>query len=475
MANWNPKKQMFAIAGGAVAICLLAAGGVYYTYGLIDEVETSIAAKHEQIQAAEAKIAKIPAVEKEVIILRENLDAYVQILPDTNKLTDFVRTLQQFERQSGILGTVLKPMPRNTKNTGRFAPIGYTYEMTATLWQFLKFTSLIENYERFVAITDFDISGGVDAGGGKGDETRDGDPVHKIRLSMLTYTYNGKSGGKETPIPDYDDKRQALHEEIWNRMQAIKIEKYEHRGHQGRRDIFIDPRERGDLRIDGPSPAEQRTVLDRFVSEITRLREMQQRMKKADTTLFEQYSLEKGLREGLEKVAGEAELAAARVTYAPYRLRWAKEVVAPIEELRGQVDQAAKAEARRPDPYLPMPELEQLVASMAEELKAGQLEDAKNRYESVGQRLAVPADDPRHELAVAAKALHTKAATAIDFKGMDIKVQGVVVNRSGRSGVLLNGEVYEEGDYVADDLLVKMVEEEQVWFVFRGLTLVRTM
>ena len=45
----------------------------------------------------------------------------------------------------------------------------------------------------------------------------------------------------------------------------------------------------------------------------------------------------------------------------------------------------------------------------------------------------------------------------------------------GSAVSLMNGEVFEEGDYIADDLLVKMVEEEQIWFVFRGLTLVRTM
>ena len=51
----------------------------------------------------------------------------------------------------------------------------------------------------------------------------------------------------------------------------------------------------------------------------------------------------------------------------------------------------------------------------------------------------------------------------------------MIVNGVGTSGVLLNGEVFEEGEFVQDDLLVKMVEEEKVWFVFRGLTLVRTM
>ena len=111
-----------------------------------------------------------------------------------------------------------------------------------------------------------------------------------------------------------------------------------------------------------------------------------------------------------------------------------------------------------------------------EAIANGQLEDARKRYEDVMDRLAVPATDPRHELAVQAKRWHLKAVTALDFQALDLAIQGVVVNGSGgRSGVLLNGEVFEEGEYVQDDLLVKQVEEEQVWFVFRGLTLVRTM
>jgi hypothetical protein len=112
---------------------------------------------------------------------------------------------------------------------------------------------------------------------------------------------------------------------------------------------------------------------------------------------------------------------------------------------------------------------------MDADCKSGQLDQAKARYEAVATRLAVPASDTRHDLVVQAKSWHVKAVTALDFKALDLKIQGVVVNRGGRSGVLVNGETYEEGDYVSDDLLVKMVEEEQVWFVFRGLTLVRTM
>lgn len=474
MAQWTQKKQLLTIAGSAALICGLAVFGVFHAQGLIQEIDAQKEQKQQAIVAAEGKIAQIPAIEKDVIVLRENLDEYVKILPDNRELNAFVRMLNQFERQSGIQGTGLiqRAVRANDKGNDRFTPIEYTYEMTATLWQFLKFMNLIENYERFVSITDFSITAG---GKGRNDETRDGDTVHSVKLTMQTYTYNGKVVGKEVAIPDYASQKEALREEIWKRMQAIRIDKYEHRGHQGRRDIFVDPRERGDANADGPSPAEQRSLVERYIGEVGKLKEMLQRMRKQDTTLFEQYALEKGIREGLEKIGNEVNVDAGRVSYAPYRLRWAKEVVAPLEDLRGQIEQATKAEIKRADPFLPQKEMEILVAEMARDCGNGQLEDAKTRYESVQNRLGVPAGDPRHALAVAAKAWHVKASTAIDFKGMDLRVQGVVVNRNGRSGVLLNGDVYEEGDYVSEELLVKLVEEEQVWFVFRGLTLVRTM
>jgi Tfp pilus assembly protein PilO len=472
MATWSQKKQLLTIGSVAACLCLSAFGGVYYAHGLIDDIQVEVEAKKQSIAAAEAKIAQIPGLEKEVIILRENLDEYVKILPDTRELNDFVRMVDQFERQSGVEGTGLIPKAtRAGKGAERFVPIEYTYEMTATLWQFLKFLNLVESYERFVAVSDFSIVAGGD---GKDDELRDGDVVHTVKMTLQTYTYNGKAAGKEVEIADYAALRESLREEIFKRMQAIRIDRYEHRGQQGRRDVLVDPRERGDLAVDGPSAAEQRAVLERYVGEVTNLRDVMQRMRRQDTTLFEQYALEKALRDGLAKLGKEIETDATKVTYAPYRLRWAREVVGPVDEIRDQFERVGKADQTR-DPYLAKPELEQLVADMRADLKAGQLEEAKGRYETVVDRLGVPAEDARHDLVVAAKALQVKASTALDFRGMDIKVQGVVVNRDGRSGVLLNGEVYEEGEYVSDELLVKLVEEEQIWFVFRGLTLVRTM
>jgi len=475
MANWSQKKLLGTIGGVALVVCGAAGGGVYYTYGVIDEVGQQTADVAAKVLAADQKIAQIPRIEKEVIILRENLGEYVKILPDTRELSEFVRMLNQFERQSGIRGTGLVPKTKNAKKGGgRFTPIVYTYEMTATLWQGLKFMNLVENFERFVSIIDFSISTG---GSGRDEETRDGDVVHTIKLTMQTYTYNKGGSGSEVEIPDYADRKEELREEIWKRMQAIRIDRYEHKGVQGRRDIFVDPRERGDLRVEGESPAEQRAILDKFVERIGVLQQMMQTIQDPATNLLRQYGLKKQFRQDLSKLVGEVEDSESRVSYAPYRLRWTNEIVQPLEKLQGLVEDPgtiAKG-TEEVDPYLPKEQIEELIAEMQTDCNNGMLEQARERYDSVRERLAVPASDARYELCVRAKEWQLKATTAIDFQGLDLQVQGVVVSHAGNSGVLLNGEVFEEGDYVQDDLLIKLVEEEQVWFVFRGLTLVRTM
>lgn len=475
MASWTQKKQLFAICGGAALVCALAVGGVFYAQGLIAEIDTAIDGKQEAIAAAETKINQIPALEKETIILRENLGECVKILPDTKSLPDFVRMINQFEKQSGIKGTGLQLKKSPTaKTTERFALIEYSYEFQGTLWEFLKFVNLIENYERFVSISDFTIQSGDK---GKQAETREGDIVHTARLTLQTYTYNGKPSGKEAVIPDYEGQVAALHEEIFKRLQGIKIEivKYQQRGNQGRRDILVDPRVRGDEQLAGAlPPKEQLPILRRHLDEVKGLDDMLQRMRRQDTTMFEQYSLEKRIKEGLEKATTAVESDSPRITYGPYKAQWAKDVVQGLARVREQLD-VKPGQAEKVDPYLSQGELEQLVADLQKFCQTGQLEEAKSRYEMDSARLNIPPAEARHDLAVAAKAWHLKATTALDFRSLDLRLQGVVVNRGGRSGVLLNGEVYEEGEYVSDELLVKLVEEEQVWFVFRGLTLVRTM
>ena len=186
--------------------------------------------------------------------------------------------------------------------------------------------------------------------------------------------------------------------------------------------------------------------------------------------MLRHFSLKNRFDSELDDALANYESEGAVIKYLPYRTRWSQEVVQPLLNMRTSPAPAPT------DPFLRAEDMKALVTLMAADCNNGQLEDARKRYEDVMDRLAVPATDPRHELAVQAKRWHLKAVTALDFQALDLAIQGVVVHGSGgRSGVLLNGEVFEEGEYVQDDLLVKQVEEEQVWFVFRGLTLVRTM
>ncbi|GDY01034.1 hypothetical protein LBMAG49_03630 [Planctomycetota bacterium] len=474
MAKLNEKQKLMAIGGSAFAICLLAGGGVYWANGLIDEVTQSIKVQDEAIAIAESKIRKIPATEKEVIILRENLAEYVKILPDTQALNEFVTTLNQFATTSGVLTQNFQPgkvAKLDTKTPQKFSKIEYDYDMTATLWQFLKFINLIENYERFISITDYSVS----QISGREAEQRDGDQVHSFKVKMETYVYNAKASGQDVEIPNYDKRRDDLKEEIWRRIRTIEIEKYEHRGGRGRRDIFIDPRDH-EGKPDGPPVEEQKAIIERFIGDLQKLKDLVSKRRKPDLTIFDIYTIDKDIAEGVDKVEIGAQEVAARqqISASPLRLRWVKEVVEPLAELRSA--RAMKDTRTHTDPFLSGEEIMQLIGSMTKLAEEGDLEGADQRYESVAQKIIVPLTDPRHDLAIAAKAMHIKVKTAIDFKNLELKIQGFIVNKEGgRSGILVNGSVFEEGEYLSDELMLRKVQEEQVYFVFRGLTLIRTL
>lgn len=474
MAKLTEKQKMLAVGGAALGICLIAGAGVVWASGLIEELEQTIEQKRTEIAAAEAKIAKVPSTEKEVVILRENLGEYVKILPEDQGLEDFVKMLNQFERSSGIQTINFqpsRPARKDGKVVERFERIEYQYELTATLWQFMKFINSIENYERLVSITDFAITP-VTA---RESETRDGDVVHSIKLTMETYTYNPASTGQDVTIPDYNDKKDLLREEIVKRMQPIRLDRYEHRGSRGRRDIFVDPRER-EGQAEGAPIEEQRAILERYLGEVQRLRAVNLKLAKPDLTIFDQFTFERELKEGLTKLeeAVQEVTQKQQITSPTLRQRWVNEVVEPLAAMKST--RGGKSEREMRDPYLSADEMQQLVDSMSQLLTEGDLQSASDRFEAISPRLLVPESDPRYSLAVAAKVLQVRVQTAIDFSALDLKIQGVVVNHEGgRSGVLLNGNVFEEGEYISDELMLRRVEEEQVWFVFRGLTLIRTL
>ena len=62
MANWTQKKILTTMGGVALGVCGLAAGGVYYTNGLIEEVDVKVASKNAAVLAADVKIKNLSLI-----------------------------------------------------------------------------------------------------------------------------------------------------------------------------------------------------------------------------------------------------------------------------------------------------------------------------------------------------------------------------------------------------------------------------
>jgi len=476
MGKLNEKQRLRGRGGGALFLCLLGGGGVYWANGLVEDETAAIAAKQGEIKAAEAKIAKIPNAEREVIVLRENLSEYVRILPNGQELEEFINVIWEFERQSGVSIGMFKPgaKSRQAKNS-KFSSVVYQFELTATIWQTMRFMNLLENHERFIKVNALQLK----SGGKKrpGDQSRSGDEiVHDIKLTVETFVYDGAGAGKEVLVPNYANKRDALSEEIFKRQQKIRMDKYDFKGDLGRRDIFVDPRlepgeERGDLPLE-----EQKRLLDNYIGIVQGLRDLFRRAKDPETIVLEQYRFLKSLKEGLAIAAPEIKDIEERglISYVVYDSQWKKDVRQPLLELQERIADSSAAGAAAVDPWLDADEFEGVIAQMEDDLSNGDLAEAKGLFEGVRDKIAVPADDERFALRVRLEGLYKRTAVAIEFSKKTLDIQGVMVNEAGLSGVLLNGTVYEEGEYIDEDLFVRTVSSEQVAFVYQGFVLIKT-
>jgi len=470
----SENKQLLLVGATTVVLCGIAGFGVYWAKGEAELMREQIQRTEAEIAAAEVKIKKIPDLERQVIILRENLKEYLKILPEKQELNTFMRAMNQFMAQSGVDMERSTPGRPAGRKGAEFEEWTYTFEFRATLWQFLKFANFFENYERFVSIKSFQLTaGGTDPRAE--NEVADGDVQHRVNMMVATYVYTGSATGADVNIPNYAGKQQALAEEILKNLQAIRVDRYEFRDARGRRDIFVDPREFSYGNRDagaGLPLQQQKKLLDDFAEEVSRLQTLQKRTREEGITIFERYNLERELKTGLaelSKKAGELEQQKA-ISYQPFKYQWVKRVSQPLELLARELSSDGRP---ADDKFLPRKELEALLAAMNNDLVTGEMQAAKDRYDAVQDRLRVPPEDDRAPLVEQIRDRYLRATIALEFSQQKLDITGVVVNDEGRSGLILNGTVYQEGDYVNDELLIKAVGREQVEFVYKGFTLVK--
>ncbi|MCC6670547.1 MAG: type 4a pilus biogenesis protein PilO [Planctomycetes bacterium] len=471
MKKLNEKQKLLIVAGSAVLLCGLAGAGVWWAKDLAQQERDSVAAVRTQIQAAEAKIAKIPALERDVIILRECVHEYVKILPEERELSNFLRATNQFARQAGVVLDQAVPGKASAAGgSSKFDRYTYSLQFKGTLWQFMRFTNFFESYERFVNVRNFSLTADNRR---KGSPQPGEDAIHQVQMTLETYVYTGTQKGKDVQIPNYANKKANLREDIFRNLTGMRRDRYEFKDQRGRRDIFVDPREpSGPVDKQGVPLLHQKKIIDEFTAQVQQLKGISQRAKDPAITIIERMQLERTLKQSLEEMRTKIADVNDKglISFLPYRLHWTKQVVEQVDGLANDLARGAASNDR----YLSELEIKQLLDTMRAAMINGDWEVAKQAYENSAERLDVPRTDPRHRAVVGVMQLYERTKAALEFSQLKLEIKGVAVSGNGRSGLILNGEVLQEGEYVNDNLLIKSVGREQVEFVFKGFTIVKT-
>ncbi|MEE2887594.1 MAG: hypothetical protein VX951_09195, partial [Planctomycetota bacterium] len=149
---------------------------------------------------------------------------------------------------------------------------------------------------------------------------------------------------------------------------------------------------------------------------------------------------------------------------------WYKEVQTPYKNLLANVQSDEVGSGG----CLPRAGFVALVGSMQAKLKAGDLESVVAQYSQVESRLGVAKSSKLYNLRLRIEGLATQAKIALEFSAIPLAISGVIVQQKRKSGVILNNVVYEEGEYINENLFVKRVRDDEVQFVYKGFTLVKT-
>ncbi|MBI4881570.1 MAG: type 4a pilus biogenesis protein PilO [Planctomycetes bacterium] len=445
---------------------LAASGGAgYYFYDEFKTARDEEANVRKQIELADIKIRRVPALETDVICLRENLSELVKILPNRKEVNEFVNKIADFAAESGVHIYSLKDEKDRSKKKDVFDKVIYKLSMDANLGQFLDFLSLCEGWERFARVTMVEITAGEWKEGASREEV-----VHKISTEIETYAYRGNDDTTSAiKILNYDKRREALQDEIVSRRADIQVERYAFVPNPLRRDPFIDPRRRLSDEGEGGLPLpEQKAIVEGMVERAARLQQLARDVSSPETNFIRRLELETEIdRESLELKADlDQVLAVHSVTDLALRRRIEREVMPSLKELLDR-DQSASAAATVQD-------LRRFAEDMATLLDEGKYELVLDKHGIIAGRI-----DAGSLTAEGAALLHVietaadHAKKALEFGAKEIRIGGVIVGETG-SVVIVNGSVLQEGDALEDGVLVHRIAPDRVDFEYRGVVLSRS-
>jgi Tfp pilus assembly protein PilO len=453
--------------GFAGLIVAGAGAGAWFTWKACQELDEQATNLNDQVSAAKARIATIDDLEKEVIVLRENVQNYVRVLPSDSEVNDFYRKIEDFRRDSGVEISELRSQPNRTKvaSSAVFDKAEYKIQFFATYAQFLQFINRLENYERFVSISSLRINAGMPP---EKDKANTADIKHKYDVTVVTYVYTGEDLGKGVTIPGYDRKREQLAEQITEARNGLALEKFNLVSESSRRDPFVDPRPRRNAKGQSNQPAveEQRALLGRMIARIQECNQLCELIDSADSVLHKM-ELQVQALNMLGEISAQIEEANAKGQIADAALKkdWEKRVLPELAKLKtrfGASPQPVEQDRLR---------YRQTLARMEATYESGAYEDCVKAYDTIHNLLNPSADPELVQVQQRMEQLWTAAQTAVEFKKKKIIVNGLVVYPGQESVAIVNKTVYRAGETIEDDLVLLEIHEDHLVFEFKGVPL----
>jgi Tfp pilus assembly protein PilO len=464
------KKSLIYTVAITLVVVLGSIGLCFWFYNSYEEAVEEEEGFQTQIALARVKRDKVPDLEREVIRLRENVEKYVKILPDTKEVNEFVRKVSDFVSQSGVILESLKDDNRQNRRKKKevFDKEAFRIALKGNTFQLLRFLSLVENYERFIKITEVSIKGGV-----YDEDTMRQDVVHEVNLLVETFVYHGDAGHSgTTKIQNYEKKREMIKDIIDVDKGKIDIDRYEYVFDSSMRDPFIDPRSwaTGEEMISGLEPIEQEKFIDNIMDKIYEIKGFLEIVKDSDNLpLIRRMELQKEVGKKILDLNDEINKSVEEnwITDSALRLKMDREIMPEVNAINSFVQNIPAKEA------IPIKELEYLRDKLAQKFEEEDYDGVLEQYKLVKPRLDelltnVELGSDKNTLVNEIEELATRADVSKEFKAISINITGIICQPE-RSVVIVNSQVLTEGQRLQDDLIVHQIEEKAVHFQYKGV------
>lgn len=219
------EKQVTVITIVILSLFLLAGGsGFYYLYFVVlEEKIQERTALQSQVDDADAKVKKIPALLKEIEGLEQKEKKVIEQIPNLTQMEydAFADMLDGFRTQSGVsvsrgawsVPTRPTPLPGrpDVPQPKSVHKIQYDLTVTGSFYQLLRYVNLLEQQRRFIGVYSFTV--GKSAGLESLKVGKAKAPGRDLKITIYSYTYKlppapfvieveDLPSGKSSDIPD---------------------------------------------------------------------------------------------------------------------------------------------------------------------------------------------------------------------------------------------------------------------------------